>query len=1481
MYLIFDTETTGRPRNYNAPLTDFDNWPRMVQIAWQLHDYDGSLVEAKSYIIRPDGFDIPYNAEKIHGISTQMATTYGKPLQEVLDVFAATLQRCTHAAGHNISFDTNIAGAEFLRCGPDNPLANLTVADTMQLSTDYCKLPGGRGGGYKYPSLSELHSKLFDAAFEEAHNAVADVVATARCFLELIRLGIINEAHLKIDRQILLRFRENNVAPIAAVELEVESNKQISDQLAATVAASSDPTVAVVTDAPDVAATATSFVHLHVHSYFSVLQATPSIEGLLQKAASLGMKAMALTDLGNLYGAFQFIKVAHENNIKAIVGCELYLVEDRLKQKFTKDNPDRRHQQLFLAKNIQGYRNLSQLSSIGWIEGSYGGFPRIDKEVLLRYKDELITTTGGLHSEINDLILNVGEQQAEEAFVWWHQQFGDDFYAQINRHGLPEEERANTVLIKFARKYNVRIIAANEIFYLEKEDSDLHDSLLCIKENEYQSTPVGRGRGMRFGFNSEAYYFKTQQEMQELFADLPEAIANTHHIAESIEAYDLKRDAMMPEFPIPESFGTLEDYRTKHPEEKLRELFDEKKDDVEEENVAVGEVEEKGKKEDQKETNYQRIGSYERALRILLEADYLQHLTMLGAQKRYPEMDAAVKERIDFEISVIRKMGYPGYFLIVQDFLQEARRMGVWVGPGRGSAAGSVVAYCLKITDIDPIEYGLLFERFLNPERVSLPDIDIDFDEDGRERVLRWVEEKYGHQRVAHIITFGKMAPKMAIRDIARVKQLPLSEANRLAKLIPTRPGTTFKDAYHEVSELAREKSQSNDPLVRATLISAEKIEGTVRNIGTHACGIIISRDDLSSHIPLTTAKDTNLLVTQFDGSHIEEVGMLKMDFLGLKTLSIIKDAVENIRKSKDKEINIDDIPHDDKKTFELYSHGDTTGIFQFESEGMKKHLRQLKPNQFDDLIAMNALYRPGPMVYIPNFIRRKHGKEKIEYDLPEQEEILKSTYGITVYQEQVMLLSQLLAGFTKGEADNLRKAMGKKKVEIANKLKPQFVEGAQQRGHDLKIIYKIWDDWLEFANYAFNKSHSTCYAYVSYRMAYLKAHYPSEFMAAVLSRNLNDLTKITGFIEEVRRMNIEVLGPDVNESEQLFIVNKKGNIRFGMAAIKGLGSSVAESIIEERNKNGLFTSVFDFVRRINLKTVNKRSFEALARAGAFDGFDNTHRAQLFFQENSDDTIFIEKLLRFAAKYQERKNSQQVSLFGDDEQIIAEDPPLPECKPWTNIEKLRNEKDVTGFYISGHPLDEFRTELKNFGKQRISDFKDNFKKYENRPLVFGGMVASVTHRFTKDDKPWGTFVIEDFDDTIELRLFSEEYLKYKYFLTEGFFLLVYARIERRFRNEEELQIRITDLKLLPEILDRQTQSITLRIAIDDLEPALVDQIFDLYKKNQGNCHVQFIVVDEQDNLRLEMKSATMRVKPSSFLKAIEREPLVSYDLKGN
>ena len=1412
MFLIFDTETTGFPRDFNAPLNDFDNWPRLVQIAWQLHDHEGNLVEQKDFIIRPDGYTIPFKAEQVHGISTQLAMVSGVEIKNVLNEFQKAVAQCSLIAGHNVMFDLKITGSELLRNDFNNVLANKPYVDTMAESTNYCALPGGRGGGFKYPKLSELHQKLFNNAFEEAHNAAADVVATARCFLELARINVIGGKKLGLDETLIENFRTKNPSPISPINIEIASLKEASKRLAEK---EGDKEAAAANGLSDGQTVETPFCHLHVHSYYSVLQATPSIDGLIAKAKADKMPAIALTDLGNIFGAYAFIKKAHANKIKPIVGCEFYLVKVRTKRKFTNDNPDRRYQQVLLAKNYKGYQNLSKLSSIGWIEGNYAQYPRIDKEVLAQYTEGLIATTGGMLSEVCDLILNVGEQQAEDAFVWWHGLFGEDFYIQLNRHGLEEEKRVNAVLLEFAKKYNVKVFAANNAFHIEKEDEILLDSLLCIKNNEYLSTPKGRGRGYRYGFPNDEFYLKTQEEMKALFHDIPGAITNTWEIVNKIEDYKLDREPLMPDFPIPGEFGGPD--------------------------------------------------------------DYLRHLTYKGAEVRYAEVTDQLRERIDFELSVIKNMGYPGYFLIVQDFLREAREMGVWVGPGRGSAAGSVVAYSLRITDVEPLKYGLLFERFLNPDRVSLPDIDIDFDEDGRDKILKWVVNKYGEQRVAHIITFGKMAPKMALRDIARVKQLSLTEANRLAKLIPTTPGTSFKSALKEVPELVQEK-RSKNPLISETILMAERIEGTVRNIGTHACGIIIGKENLIEHIPLSTAKDADLLVTQYDGAFIENVGMLKMDFLGLKTLSIIKDAVEIIKKSKGEDIDIEKIPFDDKETFELFSRGDTTGIFQFESDGMKKNLKELKPNVFEDLIAMNALYRPGPMDYIPNFIRRKHGREKIEYDVPEMEEILKETYGITVYQEQVMRLSQLIANFTRGQADTLRKAMGKKQIDTLNKLKPIYLEGATKLGHDTVKLEKIWDDWKEFAKYAFNKSHSTCYAYVSYRMAYLKAHFPAEFMSAVLSRNLNDITKITFFIDEVKHMGINVLKPDVNESELNFTVNKKGEVRFGMAAIKGLGSSAVEAIIAERDKKGPYKSLFDFARRINLRMVNKRSFEALAKAGAFDSFENTNRAQFFFRENSDDTIFIEKVMRFAAKYQERQNSQQVSLFGDFDDLEISDPPMPECKPWTKTEQLKMEKEVTGFYISGHPLDEYKREMQHFGKQKIADFKDDFKTFRNRPLVFGGMVTSAQDKMTKTNKPYGVITIEDFEDSLELRLFSEDYLKFKHFLTEGFFLLINARIQQRYNSESQFELKINNIMLLPEVLERETKVINLSLSLKDLTNELIENIEKLAKKNKGKCRLGFLVKDTEDKLMLSMNSINFKVNPKEFLNKIDNIGEIGYKL---
>ena len=1410
MFLIFDTETTGLPRDYKAPLTDFDNWPRMVQIAWQIHDFDGQLIDAKNFIVKPEGFTIPYNAEKLHGISTEMALEKGEGLHFVLSEFAKAVSDSEFIIGHNIEFDINIAGSEFLRNDFENILSDKKVVDIMREATNFCALPGGRGGKYKYPKLTELHLKLFGKDFEEAHNASADVVATARCFLELLRIGLIGEKQLKLKKEIIDNFKKLHPDPVEPAEIEVESHfdnkKDIRD------IGKTEPDTDDKSHVKDY-----TFSHLHTHSYYSVLQAQPSVEALTAKAAKLKMPALALTDRGNLFGAYAFINAAKKNNIKPIVGCEYYLVKDRKKQKFTKDNPDRRYYQVLLAKNLQGYRNLSKLSSLAYIEGSYGLYPRIDKEILVEHKEGLIATTGGLKSEICDLILNIGDHQAEEVFKWWHEQFGDDFYIQLNRHELEEENRVNKVLLEFSKKYNVKVFAANNVYYIEKEDSDLHDSLLCIQNGEYQSTPIGFGRDKRFGFPNNEFYFKSAEEMQNLFYDIPEAITNIPEIVEKVETYSLNREPLMPHFPIPEKYADPD--------------------------------------------------------------DYLRHLTFGGAKNRYPEITDALKERINFELSVIKKMGYPGYFLIVQDFLNEARKMGVWVGPGRGSAAGSVVAYCLKITDIDPLKFDLLFERFLNPDRISLPDIDIDFDEDGREKVLKWIVDKYGAGRVAHIITFGKMAPKMAIRDIARVKQLPLQEANRLAKLVPGTPGTTFKTAYKAVPELINEKKSKN-PLIENTLASAEKLEGTVRNIGTHACGIIIGKEDLIDHIPLSTSKDSELLITQFEGAHIENVGMLKMDLLGLKTLSIIKDTIENIKKSKGKNIDIDDIPFDDEDTFKLFSRGDTTGIFQFESDGMKNNLRELKPNRFEDLIAMNALYRPGPMEYIPSYIRRKHGKEKIEYDIPEMEEILKETYGITVYQEQVMLLSQKLANFTKGQADSLRKGMGKKKKEIIDDLKPKFFDGAKKNMHKSWKIEKIWKDWGKFTRYGFNKSHSACYAYVSYRMAYLKAHFPAEFIAAVLSRNLNDISKITFFIDDAKRTGLKVLKPDVNESDLFFIVNKNGEIRFGMAAIKGLGELAAATIIEERIKNGIFNSIFNFSKRINMRIVNKRSFEALAMAGAFDSFENTHRAQFFFRENSDDSIFMEKVMKFGSKYQERKNSAQFSLFDDLDEVEMPDPSMPQCQPWSNIEQLKNEKNVTGFYISGHPLNDYKLELKNFCSHKISDFKDNLKAFKNRQITFGGMVVAAGQRTTQNNNPYGYMVLEDYDDSFQISLFSEDYLKFKHFLTEGFFLLIRGKVQKRYRSEDQYEIKVNDIMLLPEVIEKRTKLIKLKIAIDNLDDNLLANLQENIKKHKGKCPLRFLVYDPYEKLQTNLKSEKVKVNPGEFLKLIDRIPEVDYELSG-
>jgi len=1282
MYLIYDTETTGLPKNFSAPVSDSDNWPRLVQVAWQLHDDMGELIEVKNFIVRPLGFTIPYNAEKIHGISTKRAQEQGVDLAFVLEEFNKAVAKSEYIVGHNIIFDINIMGAEFYRTQMETSLMDEKNIDTKNEGTDFCAIPGGRGGRFKWPTLTELHVKLFKEEFSAAHNASADVEATTRCFLELVRLRVINYQRLGFDDDYNQRFSVRNSKPfellglniepykaLDSTSVELEADAEITDQVESTSAEMKDLT----------------FSHLHCHSSYSILQAKCDIPDLIAKAVEHKMPAVALTDTGNMYGAYKFVSEAIKNDIKPIVGCELFLTADHKIRKFTKDNPDRRSTVVFMAKHRAGYHNLSKLSSQAFIDGLYAGCPRIDKELILEHKEGLIATTGGLTAEIPNLILNVGEHQAEEAFQWWHQTFGDDFYVELSRHGLDDEEHVNQVLLGFARKYDVKYFASNNIYYSNKEDAVSHDILLCVKDGVLKETPIGRGRGYRYGFPNDEFYFKSQDEMKDLFKDLPEAIATTQEIIDKVEVYDLKRDVLLPAFDIPKEFI--------HPEDLV----------------------DGGKRG---------------------ENAFLRHLTYQGAEKRYGEITDEIRERLDFELMTIEKTGYPGYFLIVQDFTTEARNMGVSVGPGRGSAAGSAVAYCTAITNVDPIAYDLLFERFLNPDRVSLPDIDIDFDDEGRGRIIDFVVEKYGKGQVAQIITYGTMAAKSSIRDAARVMNLPLYEADRIAKLVPD---TSLHKVFNLPEDKLKEKLNTDqfqmalelksiakgDDLAAQTLNQAIAIEGSVRNIGIHACGVIITPSDIREHVPMTTAKDSDLLVTQFDNSVVEDAGLLKMDFLGLKTLSIIKDAIKLIKLKHDVDIDPDEIPLDDALTYDLYQKGSTNGTFQFESPGMQKHLRALKPDKFADLIAMNALYRPGPLEYIPNFIARKHGREDIVYDLDGMEDYLAETYGITVYQEQVMRLSQKLAGFSKGDADMLRKAMGKKIFSLLEKMKPKFIDGCTERGHDPKVADKVWKDWEAFAAYAFNKSHSTCYSIVAFHTAYLKAHYPAEYMASVMTHNMNDIKKVTFFMEECKRMHLTVLGPDVNESAYKFNVNQKGEIRFGLGAIKGVGEGAVENIINERAENGYFNSIYSVTKRVELRSVNKRTLENLALAGAFDSFEGEHRA-MYFHEIKEGYTFLNKAIRYGNAYQESLDAPP-DLFGSVEGVELPEPPMPICDEWVRLDLLAREKQVVGIYISGHPLDDYAFEIKHNCNHSIEQFKD-LEAIKNCDLSFAGIIADVHHR---------------------------------------------------------------------------------------------------------------------------------------------------------
>ncbi len=1408
MFLIFDTETTGLPRDWNAAPDASDNWPRLVQLAWQLHDFSGGLVSRGNLIVRPDGFDIPYNAEKVHGISTQRALDEGHDLVEVLEKFREDLAKAEYSVGHNIEFDINVVASELIRMNLPLELLESKRLDTKDISTDYCAIPGGRGGKFKWPTLTELHQKLFGVPFADAHDAAFDVDATAKCFF-----GLITESVLKLDQ-----IPQPSKVVYQAPKLE-EANFRQKEKEAEEIP---EEQALEGKDLKDALLTMqdSTFVHIHNHSRFSVLQAASEIKALVDKAAEYHMPAVGLTDHGNMYGAFKFVAAAHKAGVKPIVGCEFNLCKDLRNRDYKDDG----YQTAIIAKNKLGYHNLSKLASTSYIDGFYY-VPRIDREELTSHREGLIALTGGLFSEIPSLILNVGESQAEEAFVWWKELFGDDFYVELNRHGLEEEARVNEVLLRFAEKYKVKTIASNNTYYINQVDANAHDILLCVKDGELQSTPkkyIGkRGREFRFGFPNDSYYFKSPKEMKELFADIPEAIMNIQELVDKCESYKLEQDVLLPKFDIPQEFIDPED----------------------------------------------EVDSGKRG-----ENAYLRHLTFIGAEKRYGEITDEIKERLDFELATIEKTGYPGYFLIVQDFTTEARKMGVSVGPGRGSAAGSAVAYCVAITNVDPIKYDLLFERFLNPDRVSLPDIDIDFDDRGRDKVINWVMEKYGSNQVAQIITYGTMAAKSSIRDTARVLDLPLHDADRLAKLVPDISlGKLLNSTDAQLKEML-----NSDQLVLAkelrkiaggigadaeTVQQAAILEGSLRNTGTHACGVIITPSDIREHIPVATAKDSSLLVTQYDNSVVENAGLLKMDFLGLKTLTLITDALEIIKDKHGITIDPDEIPLDDKITYELFQRGETVGIFQYESAGMQKHLRSLKPDTFADLIAMNALYRPGPLQYIPNFIARKHGKEAISYDLDGMEEFLKETYGITVYQEQVMLLSQKLAGFTKGEADSLRKGMGKKKKDVIDAMWPKFVEGCEKNGHDKSVVEKVWKDWEAFASYAFNKSHSTCYAYIAFQTAYLKANYPAEYMASVLSNNMSDIKQVTFFMDECRRMGIPVLGPSVNESQFRFTVNAKGEIRFGLGAIKGVGESAVENIVVERKENGLYSDFFDFIRRADLKAVNKRTLESLAQAGGFDSFNQFNRSQ-FFVEDERGVPFMESAVRYGNAFKDSANSTQQSLFGDDVSAEIQEPTAPECEEWGTLRRLSLEKEVVGVYISGHPLDDYKVEIESFCTPSGLSVLKEMDKMMGYDLKFAGMVTEAAHRVSKTNKPYGSFSLEDYNDSHKFFLFGEDYVKCREYLVDGWFLFISGKVQMRRRGDfEEPEFKIHQVELLSELRDKRAKELNLKIDLNDLNPELVNKLEELFNSNRGKCRLKIEIVDE--NMRLKMPSRGLAINPTN------------------
>ncbi|WP_185851911.1 DNA polymerase III subunit alpha [Blattabacterium cuenoti] len=1422
MYLIVDTETTGLPVSYNFPITHVENWPRIVQISWQSHDVIGDLIEFKSFIIKPDHYDIPFNAFKIHGITNEKAEKYGIDLSFALDEFKKSLDKSQCLIGHNLKFDIKVIECEFFRKKKEISFKEKKILDTKEISTSYCKLKlSVNGKRLKWPTLSELYQKLFGEKVPNLHNAENDVKATARSFLELLRIGIISHQDIGIKEDTLFKFKSKYTTKISSSVVFFKDDHTFLERKEKIFFKNDDG----LNDTLKEKLENKKYSHIHNHTHFSILYSTIDIQSLVERAIHLNMPAVGITDYGNMMGSFHFLNAIHsinnkyypEKSIKGIIGCEVFISDNYLQNKFTKEIPDKRYKQVLLSKNKKGYHNLAKLCSLGFTKGFYAGIPRIGKKIIEKYKENLIALTGDLNAEIPYTILNHGEKKAERVFLWWKDLFGDDFYIELLRHGLEAEDHVNNILLKFSEKYHVKYIIQNNTFYLDKKEANAHDILLCIKNGEKQLTPIGKGRGYRFGFPNHEFYFKSTEEMKKMFFDLPESFDFLEELVNKIESYHLSHKILLPKFNIPKSF----------------------------------------------EDPIDKIDGGNRG-----ENRFLKKITFDGAKKRYKNITKEIQERILFELKTIEKIGYPGYFLIVHNFISKARKMNISVGPGRGSVAGSIVAYCIEITNIDPMKYHLLFERFLNPDRISLPDIDIDFDDRGREKIIEWVVQKYGEHQVAQIITYATMGAKSSIRDTGRVLDLSLKETDHIAKMVPnmfslktilSKKNTMIKiinkEEMNNIQKL-REIAKNRNTLEGKVLQQAEILEGTIRSTGVHACGIIISPYDIQEYIPVSMSKESDLLLTQFDNHVVEHVGLLKMDFLGLKTLTIIKDAINIINKRRaDITITEDSFSLKDEKTYHLFQRGETVAVFQYESTGMQKYLRKLKPDKFDDLIAMTALYRPGPLQYIPNFIYRKHGKEAITYDLPEMEEFLKETYGITIYQEQVMLIAQKIADFSKGEADILRISMGKKQKEKLNKMRNLFLHQAMKKGYPKNILEKIWKDWEYFSCYAFNKSHATCYAYIAFKTAYLKAHFPCEYMASVLSNNMHNIKQITFFIEECKKMNISVISPDINESDSFFRVTDSNHIRFGLAGIKGVGKNAVKILLQEREKNGPYTSIFNLVKRIDLRVVNKKTLESLILSGSLDSF-HIDREQYFHIENDDKLSTLEKIIRFGSKLQKTKNK-------------VGKPIIMKCDLWSNIYKLSKEKEVLGVYSSGHPLDDFHYEMKYFTNISLEQFNKKESLLIGKKMCVCGILSKIEKKtYIRSGIKYGIFLLEDYLSSKEFKIYGQQYFKYEPFLIQNNPLYLCFSIEKS--KYKKYKTNILYMENLQNILKKLAHKLIIKININSLNNVFINDIETLFSQQIGNKKLNIVLYDKVDQIFLNFESIKYEINiNSNLLKKLE------------